>query len=61
MMVSIEEALYFVTKVLGISDPQEKIARDPHQFLVEFMPAFQVKVPFQTASLISVPPHMRCR
>jgi hypothetical protein len=61
MMLSKEEALYFVTEVLGVSSPLEKIAQDPYQFLKEYMPAFQLKIPFQCISTLAIEPHLRHR
>ena len=60
-MVSKEEAVYFLTEVLGISSPLEKLAKDPLQFLKEFMPVFQKKIPFQNISLLSKEPSSRHR
>lgn len=56
-----EQAVYFVTEVLGISSPLEKIAQDPHHFLKEYMPAFQVNIPFQSITLTAIDPHLRHR
>jgi hypothetical protein len=60
-MLSKEEALYFVTEVLGIASPLEKIAQDPYQFLKEYMPAFHVKIPFQSADFLAVDLPLRHR
>lgn len=60
-MLSKEEALHFVTEVLGISAPLEKIAQDPHHLLKELMPAFQMKIPFQSVTLIAIEPNLRHR
>ena len=60
-MLSKEEALQFVSKVLEVSSPLEKVAQDPHQFLKEYMSAFLVKIPFQSASLNAIEPSLRHR
>ena len=56
-MLSKEEALQFVSEVLEVSSPLEKVAQDPHQFLKEYMPAFLVKIP----SLNAIEPCLRHR
>ena len=60
-MLSKEEALQFVSEVLEVSSPLEKVAQDPHQFLKEYMPAFLVKIPFQSVSLNAIKPCLRHR
>lgn len=61
MMLSEEEALHFVTEVLGIPRPLDKIADDPLLFLKELLPAFQAKIPFQSVSLLAIESHLRHR
>ena len=60
-IVSKEEAVYFLTRVLGISSPLEKVAQDRFLFLKEFIPEFQMKIPFQSISLLSTEPYLRRR
>lgn len=60
-MLSKEEAVYFVSHVLEISSPLEKIAQDSYHFLKEYMSAFHVNIPFQTITSMAIEPHLRHR
>ncbi len=60
-MLSLEEAVHFVTEVLGIESPIERKQTDPHGFLNELILRYHETIPFQSLSLIAVNPLSRRR
>ncbi len=52
MHLSKEEAVYFVTEVLGISSPLCKLGEDRMLFLNELIKAFYCTIPFQNITLL---------
>ena len=52
MHLSKEEAVQFVTEVLGISSPMRKLGEDRTLFLNELIKAFHRSVPFQNITLL---------
>lgn len=60
-MLSREDAVYFVSEVLGIERPLERKREDAHGFLNEMIVRFQHTIPFQNLTFIAVDPHLRRR
>ena len=58
-MLSTTEALSFVTGVLGVWCPSERPRSDPFTLLHKIIKAFHGKIPFQSLSLLAVPPKER--
>lgn len=52
MDLSKEEAIQFITDVLGISDPEKKLQEDHVTFLNEIIMAIHCSVPFQNITLL---------
>ena len=55
-MLSVEEAVSFVTDTLNIASPLEKKAENPSLLLEEIIKRFQANIPWQNVSLLAVKP-----
>ena len=58
-MLSVEEAVSFVTDTLNIASPLEKKAENPSLLLEEIIKRFQANIPWQSVSLVAVKPNLR--
>jgi len=58
-MLTEEEAIHFVVKVLKVPKPLEKKRENPHGFLNQLISSFHETIPFQSMSLMSLKPEDR--
>ena len=61
-MLSLEEAIHFVTKILKVSSNLLLQRNENHmEFLAAILKTAQVRLPFQNVTLVATEPRFRCR